>query len=150
MRVRDIMIKDLSAVYADTPINYVIGMFNHSEKRSLPVIDNDFHLIGCITVRMLVDKCIPEYFKTLQNPLFLPDNNQFETSIKEMRNEKVENIMGKNIVTVYEDGSITEITSDFLKHSDKTIYVVDYKNHLKGFVDIKHLMCYFACDKKEE
>ena len=77
MKIKEVMILDLTSVSADTPIKEAVKIMSRQRMVGLPVVDNEQSIIGIITESDIAKACLPGYYKELQNPSFIPDFDQF-------------------------------------------------------------------------
>ena len=77
MKIKEVMIPDLTSVSADTPIKEAVKIMSQQRMVGLPVVDNEQNVIGIITESDITKASLPGYYKELQNPSFIPDFNQF-------------------------------------------------------------------------
>lgn len=111
------MIADLTSVSEDTTIKEVLKILSRQRLVGLPVVDNEQKVIGIITESDIVKACLPDYYKELQNPSFLPDFNQFSKQAKKIAYLPVKEFMINMVHTIEEDTSRTEAANLlFRKH----------------------------------
>ena len=108
MKIKEVMILDLTSVSADTPIKEAVKIMSLQRMVGLPVVDNDQNVIGIITESDIAKACLPGYYKELQNPSFIPDFNQFSQQAKKIAHFPVKEFMTREVFTVEEDTSQTE------------------------------------------
>ena len=108
MKIKEVMILDLTSVSADTPIKEVVKIMTRQRMVGLPVVDNDQNVIGIITENDIAKACLPGYYKELQNPSFIPDFDQFSQQAKKIAHFPVKEFMTREVFTVEEDTSRTE------------------------------------------
>ena len=77
MKIKEVMIPDLTSVSADRPIKEVVKIIRQQRMVGLPVVDSDQNVIGIITESDITKASLPGYYKELQNPSFIPDFDQF-------------------------------------------------------------------------
>ena len=77
MKIKEVMIPDLTSVSDDTTIKEVVKIMSRQRIVGLPVVDKEQNVIGMITESDIAKACLPGYYKELQNPSFLPDFDQF-------------------------------------------------------------------------
>ena len=77
MKIKEVMILDLTSVSTDTPIKEAVKIMSLQRMVGLPVVDNNQNVIGIITESDIAKACLPGYYKELQNPSFIPDFDQF-------------------------------------------------------------------------
>ena len=108
MKIKEVMIPDLTSVSADTPIKEAVKIMSRQRMVGLPVVDNDQNVIGIITESDIAKACLPGYYKELQNPSFIPDFDQFSQQAKKIAHFPVKEFMTREVFTVEEDTSQTE------------------------------------------
>lgn len=117
MKIKEVMIPDLTSVSADTPIKEVVKIMSQQRMVGLPVVDSDQNVIGIITESDITKANLPGYYKELQNPSFIPDFNQFSRQAKKIAHLPVRDFMTTTVYSVEEDTSRTEAANLlFRKH----------------------------------
>ncbi|MEA1940103.1 MAG: CBS domain-containing protein [Candidatus Caldatribacteriota bacterium] len=117
MKIKEVMIADLTSVSEDTTIKEVLKILSRQRLVGLPVVDNEQNVIGIITESDITKACLPDYYKELQNPSFLPDFNQFSKQAKKIAHLPVKDFMINTVHTIEEDTSRTEAANLlFRKH----------------------------------
>lgn len=108
MKIKEVMILDLTSVSADTPIKEAVRIMSRQRMVGLPVVDDNQNVIGIITESDIAKAFLPGYYKELQNPAFIPDFNQFSQQAKKIAHFPVKEFMIREVYTVEEDTSRTE------------------------------------------
>ena len=108
MKIKEVMILDLTSVSADTPIKEVVKIMSRQRMAGLPVVDNEQSVIGIITESDIAKACLPGYYKELQNPSFIPDFDQFSQQAKKIAHLPVKDFMTTIVYSVEEGTSRTE------------------------------------------
>jgi CBS domain-containing protein len=117
LKIKEVMIPDLTSVSADTPIKEVVKIMSQQRMVGLPVVDSDQNVIGIITESDITKANLPGYYKELQNPSFIPDFNQFSRQAKKIAHLPVRDFMTTTVYSVEEDTSRTEAANLlFRKH----------------------------------
>ena len=117
MKIKEVMIADLTSVSEDTPIKEVVKIMSRQQMAGLPVVDNDQNVIGIITESDITKACLPGYYKELQNPSFIPDFDQFSQQTKKIAHLSVKDFMTSTVYSVEEDTSRTDAANLlFRKH----------------------------------
>ncbi len=124
MKIKEVMILDLTSVSADTPIKEAIKIMSRQRMVGLPVVDNDQNVIGIITESDVTKACLPGYYKELQNPSFIPDFDQFSQQAKKIAHSPVKEFMTREVFTVEEDISRTEAANLLFKKRLRILPVV--------------------------
>jgi len=108
LKIKEVMIPDLTSVSADTPIKEAVKIMSRQRMVGLPVVDNDQNVIGIITESDITKACLPSYYKELQNPSFIPDFNQFSQQAKKVAYLPVKEFMTTTVFAIEEDTSRTQ------------------------------------------
>jgi len=117
LKIKEVMIADLTSVSEDTPIKEVVKIMSRQQMAGLPVVDNDQNVIGIITESDITKACLPGYYKELQNPSFIPDFDQFSQQTKKIAHLSVKDFMTSTVYSVEEDTSRTDAANLlFRKH----------------------------------
>ena len=124
MKIKEVMIPDLTSVSADTPIKEAVKVMSRQRMVGLPVVDNDQNVIGIITESDIAKACLPGYYKELQNPSFIPDFDQFSQQAKKIAHFPVKEFMTREVFTVEENTSRTEAANLLFRKQLRIVPVV--------------------------
>lgn len=133
MKIKEIMIPDLTSVSADTPIKEVVKIMSRQRTVGLPVVDNDQNIVGIITENDITKACLPNYYKELKNPSFIPDFDQFSQQAKKIANLPTKEFMTREVSTVEEDTSRTDAANLLFRKHLRIVPVVR-KGKLAGIL----------------
>ncbi|HZK10892.1 MAG TPA: CBS domain-containing protein [Atribacterota bacterium] len=133
MKIKEVMIPDLTSVSADTPIKDAVKIMSRKRMVGLPVVDNDQNVIGIITESDIAKAFLPGYYKELQNPSFIPDFNQFSQQAKKIANLPVKEFMTTKVYSLEEDTSRTQ-AADLIFRKDLRIVPVVREGKLVGIL----------------
>ncbi len=134
MKVSDVMVFDISAVFEDETVERVIDMMSKQFVTGIPVVDEDMKVVGFITDNDIMKASIPSYFALLQSASFLPDTNQFVKNMARIREHKVSEYMSKPPIVIKEDAPLIHAADLMMRHNIKTIPVVDNDGRLVGII----------------
>jgi len=134
MKVYDVMVCDISAVFEDDSIERVVDMMSKQLISGIPVVDEEMRVVGFITENDIMKAAIPSYFALLQSASFLPDTNRFVKNMSRIKDDKVSKYMSKPPIVVMEDEPLIHAEDLMLRHNIKTIPVVDKGNRLIGVI----------------
>ena len=134
MKVKDVMIYDISAVFEDDTIERAVDIMSRQLVSGVPVVDEDMKVVGFISETDIMKASIPSYFALLQSASFLPDANQFVKNMAKIKDKKVGEYMSKPPITVSPDDSLIHAADRMMRHNIKTIPVVDNEGKLLGIV----------------
>jgi len=124
LKIKEVMIPDLTSVSEDTPIKEVVKIMSRQQMAGLPVVDNDQNVIGIITESDITKACLPGYYKELQNPSFIPDFDQFSQQTKKIAHLSVKDFMTSTVYSVEEDTSRTDAANLLFKKHLRIVPVV--------------------------
>ena len=124
MKIKEVMVPDLTSVSADTPIKEAVKVMSRQRMVGLPVVDNDQNVIGIITESDIAKACLPGYYKELQNPSFIPDFDQFSQQAKKIAHFPVKEFMTREVFTVEENTSRTEAANLLFRKQLRIVPVV--------------------------
>jgi CBS domain-containing protein len=133
LKIKEVMIPDLTSVSADTPIKEAVKIMSQQRMVGLPVVDNDQNVIGIITENDIAKAFLPSYYKELQNPSFIPDFNQFSQQAKKIAHLPVKEFMTTTVYSLEEDTSRTQ-AADLLFRKNLRIVPVVRKGKLVGIL----------------
>ena len=133
MKIKEVMIPDLTSVSADTPIKEAVKIMSRQRIIGLPVVDNDQNVIGIITESDIAKACLPGYYKELPNSSFIPDFDQFSQQAKKIAHLPVKEFMTTTVYSLEEDTSRTQ-AADLLFRKDLRIVPVVREGKLVGIL----------------
>ncbi|HER25061.1 MAG TPA: CBS domain-containing protein [Candidatus Atribacteria bacterium] len=145
MKIKEVMIPDLTSVSANTPIKEAVKIMSQQRMVGLPVVDNDQNVIGIITESDIAKACLPGYYKELQNPSFIPDFDQFSRQAKKIAHLAVKEFMTTIVYSVEEDTSRTQ-AADLLFRKDLRIVPVVRAGKLVGILT-PSCLCKYAMEE---
>lgn len=134
MKVKDVMIYDISAVFEDDTIERAVDIMSRQLVSGVPVVDEDMKVVGFISETDIMKASIPSYFALLQSASFLPDANQFVKNMAKIKDKKVGEFMSKPPITVSPSDSLIHAADRMMRHNIKTIPVVDDEGRLLGII----------------
>ena len=134
MKVRDVIIRDISAVFEDETVENFVIMCAKQLRSGLPVVDEDMVVIGFISESDIINATVPSYFSLLQSTSFLPDTHQLVSRFARIKDKKVSEFMSTPPITVREDDSLMHAADLLIRRRMKSIPVVDSYGRLVGFV----------------
>ena len=148
LKIKEVMIHDLTSVTEDTPIKDVVKIMCRQLLVGVPVVDDNQNVIGIITESDIIKASLPGYYKELKNPSFLPDFNQFSQQARKIAHLPVKEFMTKEVFTVEEDASRTE-TANLLFRKQLRILPVVRTGKLVGILTPSSL-CKNAMEEKQD
>ncbi len=150
MKVGDIMIKDISAVFEDENVERFIRLCANHIRTGMPVLDEEMHILGYISENDIVNAVIPSYFGMLQSASFIPDTNQLKKKLYQIKNEPISKYMAKSVITVKEDDTLLHASDLLIRHKFFSLCVVDSENRLSGIVNRSRILLGVLKELEEE
>lgn len=135
MKVREAMIRDVSAIFEDETIEDFIVSCLRQNKSGLPVVDDAFKVVGFLSESDVIRSALPSYFSLLQSASFIPDTHQFVLRLEKIKNDKVSLHMIKRVTCVKLDDTVIYAADLLIKNNLKILPVVDEERRLIGIVN---------------
>ena len=137
-KAKDIMTTDVIVAKKGDTISKVANILISGKIGGLPVVDDDNRVVGIISETDIIKKetMVPStpFINVLEGIIFLDDFNKMEQDLKRIAAYKVEDLMSKNIVKVYEDDAFDIVANIMISKSINRVPVVDEDNKLKGII----------------
>lgn len=103
MKIKDIMIRDVTSVLAICKLVDLLGILSRQKITGLPVVSNNQEVIGFISLHDIIRATLPNYLGIINSNSILSEFIQLSKSLKEYAQRPVEEFMRKNIITIDED-----------------------------------------------
>lgn len=137
-KAKDIMTTDVIVAKKGDTISEVANILISGKIGGLPVVDDDNRVVGIISETDIIKKekkvHSTPFINVLEGIIFLDDFNKMEQDLKRIAAYKVEDLMSKNIVKVYEDDTFDIVANIMISKSINRVPVVDEDNKLKGII----------------
>lgn len=137
-KAKDIMTTDVIVAKKGDTISKVANILISGKIGGLPVVDDDNRVVGIISETDIIKKekkvHSTPFINVLEGIIFLDDFNKMEQDLKRIAAYKVEDLMSKNIVKVYEDDTFDIVANIMISKSINRVPVVDEDNKLKGII----------------
>ncbi|QJA09964.1 CBS domain-containing protein [Romboutsia sp. CE17] len=137
-KAKDIMTTDVIVAKKGDTISKVANILISGKIGGLPVVDDDNRVVGIISETDIIKKekkvHSTPFINVLEGIIFLDDFNKMEQDLKRIAAYKVEDLMSKNIVKVYEDDAFDIVANIMISKSINRVPVVDEDNKLKGII----------------
>ena len=131
--VKDIMRREVITVRPDTPVAEIVTLLLRRGYRSLPVVDENDHLVGIITDGDLLRRANLYTRLDLQEEMSAA---QWQQQVAELRRqeEKAADIMTQPVITVKATDTIRQATVRMVEHDLKRLPVVAENGRLVGWI----------------
>jgi len=140
MKVGDIMIRDISAIFEDETVERFIRLCANHIRTGLPVVDEEMKLLGYISENDVVNAVIPSYFGMLQSASFIPDTNQLRKKLSLIKDEPISKYMANSTITVKESDTLLHASDLLIRHKFFSLCVVDEHDRLAGLVNRSRIL----------
>jgi len=122
---RDIMTRDVATVTPDTSVEDLARLMMERNISGAPVMDDAGKLLGIVTEHDLIKKerrlHIPTVVQIFDAFIYLESSKRFEEDLKKMVAKKVGDIYTRDVVTVDEGTTVSEIATIM---TDKDIHLL--------------------------
>ncbi len=136
--VSDIMRRDTSTVFPDTPVEEVIRLIDCNDIQRVCVVDREGNFLGLISDRDLLTAFSgshPGIWDYFVSKIPFTERGRQQAQLREdLRSKTAGEVMNTNIVTVQEDAPINEAIRLMLERAIKRLPVVDSQGKFKGIV----------------
>lgn len=150
MKVGDIMIRDISAIFEDETIERFIRQCANHLRTGMPVVDDEMRILGYISENDVVNAVIPSYFGMLQSASFIPDTNQLKKKLFLIKDEPISKYMAKSVITVKESDTLLHASDLLIRHKFFSLCVVDEEERLTGLVNRSRILLGVLRELEEE
>ena len=127
-------------VSTEDSIGKALDIFIGENKKILPVMDDDNHLIGVLDAQAIIKRAIPEDRMMMDNLNFLTSFEPFEKFLKEEENIKVGDLMREPKAVIAPDTPLIQLTVTLIKDEAVNVFVVNSEEHLIGVISIRELI----------
>ncbi|SHH45928.1 CBS domain-containing protein [Thermosipho atlanticus DSM 15807] len=134
MKVKDFYIRDITAILEDETVSRVLKILSRQKVTGVPVVNEDYKVVGFISENDIIRAALPSYFSLLQSASFIPDLNQFVRNLKKISNKPVSGIMTKPAIVIKESTPLLHAADLMIRHSLKILPVVDDEERLIGVI----------------
>jgi CBS domain-containing protein len=132
MKAKDIMQRDLTSILADESIDYFIKICKRHNVSALPVVDNNYSLVGYLSESGVIKAALPDYLSLMQTSAFIPDSHQFFTGLNRILERPVKDFMEAAPLKVHPEDTVLYVADIMIKNRLKFIPVVNEENRLIG------------------
>jgi len=98
VKVRELMLRDLTSVDPGDSIRLLVETLESAETSSVPVTDEDGHLVGVISEHDVLAATLPRYMELLHSASFVPNLDQLARGLVRIAGEPVDRHMSRKLV----------------------------------------------------
>ena len=103
MKIKDIMIRDVTSVLKDCKLFNLLEMLSRHKITGVPVVNQEQEVIGFISQHDIIKDTLPNYLGIINSGSILSEFIQLSKSLKENSNRPIKDFMIKNVITVNEN-----------------------------------------------
>lgn len=149
MKIKDIMIRDVTSVLADCKLYNLLEILSRHRVTGAPVVNNEQEVIGFISQHDVIEATLPNYLSIINSSSILSEFIQLSKSLKENSNYPVENFMRKNVITVDENDNDVLAADLLIRNKIQRLPVVRNKK-LVGIITLTDICRVLIKNTKEE
>jgi len=131
--VKDIYIRDLTAVTDDMTVREAIDILYTHRLPGVPMVDENFRVVGFVSGSSISDVIIPDYVKRLVSTAYFPDIGLLAKELESIMDKPVSEVKRWTPVVEEEDTDLTALKL-MLEHHRNVLPVVDSENRLRGVI----------------
>ncbi|MFA5357018.1 MAG: CBS domain-containing protein [Candidatus Omnitrophota bacterium] len=134
MKVKEIMVKDVTSISPESAVNEALGILQKLEISGLPVIDESGKLVGMFTEKDILSYILPSYIEKVGRFIYEENPKSTKKKFIELNKIKVSQLMRKDVVTTTEDTTLCEVARIMLTKKARRIPVMDKTGKIAGIV----------------
>lgn len=131
MLAKDIMTKDVITVRPEEDVEKVAQLLVDNKISGVPVVDENYHLVGMITEKDLMIKAtelkVPFYITLFDSIIFLENPIRLKNDLKKYTASQVKDAMTKKVYWVEEDAPVAEVADLMQKENINRVPVLRHK-----------------------
>ena len=136
MRARDIMIRSIRTAKEDHLVRSVAENICQEKISSMPVVDDDNHLVGIISEKDILKAMLPGYTEFLDDPIQAQDFQAMERSYGNVLQRTVGELMVRTVYSVSTDDPVMKAAAQMDLHGFRRIPVVGQDKRLVGMISL--------------
>jgi CBS domain-containing protein len=131
MLAKDIMTRDVITVRPEEDVEKVAQILLDNKISGVPVVDENYHLVGIITEKDLMIKAtelkVPFYITLFDSIIFLENPIRFKNNLIKYTASQVKDAMTKKVHWVEEDTPVAEVAELMQKENINRVPVLRHK-----------------------
>jgi len=134
MRIKEIMIRDITSISPETGASEALGLLQKMQISGLPVIDKNGKLVGMFTEKDILSYILPSYIEKVGRFIYEDNPKSTKKKFAELNKIRVSQLMRKDVVTTTEDVALCEVARVMLMQNARRIPVIDESGKVVGIV----------------
>ncbi len=144
MKVKEIMVKDVTSISPETGADEALALLEKMQISGLPVIDENGKLAGMFTEKDILSYILPSYIEKVGGFIYEENPKSTKKKFMELSKIKVRQLMRRDVVTATEDTTLCEVARVMLTQKARRIPVVDKSGKVVGIVARCDILKVFA------
>jgi len=103
MKIKEIMIRDVTSALADCKLFNLLEILSRHKISGVPVVNKEQEVIGFISQHDIIKATLPNYLGIVNSGSIFSEFIQLSKSLKENSNHPISDFMRKNVITVDEN-----------------------------------------------
>lgn len=132
MKVKEVMSRQIKSFSPETNAKEALDKLLAIEISGLPVIDEQGKLVGMFTEKDILKHILPTYLEQVGRFVYANTPKGIKSKIADLTHVKIKDIMRKEVVTVDEDTSISEVAHIMLTQKVRRIPVLNKEGKVVG------------------
>jgi len=134
MKVKEIMIVDVTSISPETSADEALGLLEKMQISGLPVVDGSGKLVGMFTEKDILSYILPSYIEKVGRFIYEENPKSTKKKFMELSQIKASQLMRKDVVTTTEDTTLCEVARIMLTQKARRIPVIDKAGKVVGIV----------------
>ena len=135
MKIKDIMIKDVTSALPDCKLYNLLEILSRHKITGVPVVNKEQEVIGYISQHDIIKTTLPNYLGIISSDSILAEFIQLSKSLKENSNRPISDFMRKNVITVDENDNEVLVADLIIRNKVQRLPVIRNKK-LVGIVTL--------------
>jgi CBS domain-containing protein len=134
MKVKEIMTKDVVSIKPDDNAKDTLGLLLKMQISGLPVIDAQGKLVGMFTEKDVLKNVLPSYIEKIGRFVYEENPKSIKKKFEDLANLTISQLMRKEVISVDEDTSLSEVAHLMLTQNVRRIPVLNKEKKVVGIV----------------
>ncbi|MDR0931894.1 MAG: PTS sugar transporter subunit IIA [Victivallales bacterium] len=136
----DVMVSGAGVLRENDTLSTALDCFSRDDNTTVPVLDNNGHLVGVLTAIDILKGFIPEYIFRMDNLEFLTSFEPFTRIFQEENQHVVKDYMHAPRIKVHPETPLIQFTVKMVKNNVRTCFVVDADGKYIGEIMIRNIV----------
>jgi CBS domain-containing protein len=124
LKVADMMTRDMTAVSETAPLRDVAKMLSRRRLGGVPVVDEEQHVVGYISVKDIIESVLPGQLSSTTNVIFVRNWAQTSARLSQAGEQLVRDFMSREPVCVSEEDTMVKIAELMVRDRKKVLPVL--------------------------